>query len=197
MEKFPVDDLLSEFLCDFFNHIYTIYNISMATCSTIIYISKLCPNKHLPKWWGGICWINQFTMKINLTIIISEKMRIHIAILTIFIGINVCTTLKTGTDITVSGLSSGGFMAIQMHIANSATIRGAGVFAGGPYYCAKGSITTALTNCMYVGTNIDRAGIKAQIKNYEQSEKIDASSNLSKQKHSFFLGYLITQLFQK
>ena len=79
-------------------------------------------------------------------------------------------------------------MAIQMHIANSATIRGAGVFAGGPYYCAKGSITTALTNCMYVGTNIDRAGIKAQIKNYEQSGKIDASSNLSKQKAFIFSG---------
>lgn len=33
------------------------------------------------------------------------------------------------TDVTVSGISSGGYMAVQMHIAYSATIQGAAVFA--------------------------------------------------------------------
>jgi poly(3-hydroxybutyrate) depolymerase len=73
-------------------------------------------------------------------------MRIQIAIATLFLGMALCTSLKAGTDITVSGLSSGAFMAVQMHVANSATIRGAGVFAGGPYYCAKGSMMTAMTS---------------------------------------------------
>src|SRR5918994_7390944 len=33
---------------------------------------------------------------------------------------------------TVSGLSSGAFMALQFHVAFSGTVRGAGVVAGGP-----------------------------------------------------------------
>jgi hypothetical protein len=39
-------------------------------------------------------------------------------------------------------------MAVQFHIAHSATVIGAGVLAGGPYYCAQGSVWTALYNCM-------------------------------------------------
>ena len=38
--------------------------------------------------------------------------------------------------ISVSGVSSGGFMASQFHIAHSGQIMGAAVIAGGPYYCA-------------------------------------------------------------
>jgi poly(3-hydroxybutyrate) depolymerase len=40
-----------------------------------------------------------------------------------------------GEQITVSGLSSGAFMAVQLAVAYSARIDGVGVFAGGPYYC--------------------------------------------------------------
>ena len=41
-------------------------------------------------------------------------------------------------QISVSGLSSGGWMANQLHIAYSETFMGAGVIAGGPYHCAGG-----------------------------------------------------------
>ena len=50
--------------------------------------------------------------------------------------------------ITVSGISSGAYMAVQFEVAYSATVRGAGVLAGGPYYCAAGSVNRALANCM-------------------------------------------------
>jgi len=40
-------------------------------------------------------------------------------------------------DITVGGLSSGGFMATQVHVALSQTIKGAAVFAGGPFFVQK------------------------------------------------------------
>ena len=41
------------------------------------------------------------------------------------------------TQTTVSGLSSGGFMAVQLHVAYSATFKkGAGIVAGGPFYSA-------------------------------------------------------------
>ncbi len=54
--------------------------------------------------------------------------------------------------ITVSGISSGGFMAHQMHIAHAATIAGAAVIAGGPYHCAgrgyPANLARALSVCM-------------------------------------------------
>lgn len=53
------------------------------------------------------------------------------------------------TQTTVSGLSAGGFMAVQLHVAYSATFaKGAGVVAGGPFYCAEGSIVNATGRCM-------------------------------------------------
>lgn len=50
-------------------------------------------------------------------------------------------------QISVSGLSSGGYMAVQMHVAFSKTFRGAGVIAGGPYFCAQDNQNTALSVC--------------------------------------------------
>ncbi len=37
----------------------------------------------------------------------------------------------------VSGLSSGAFMTVQLHLAHSSSFAGAGVIAGGPYRCAE------------------------------------------------------------
>lgn len=48
----------------------------------------------------------------------------------------------------LSGLSSGGFMAVQVHIAHSQSFKGVGVFAAGPYDCAQGSTFKALGECM-------------------------------------------------
>jgi poly(3-hydroxybutyrate) depolymerase len=56
-----------------------------------------------------------------------------------------------GGAITVSGVSSGAFMAVQLHVAHSRTVRGAGAIAGGPYDCAQGSLWIALTSCMDPG----------------------------------------------
>jgi poly(3-hydroxybutyrate) depolymerase len=49
--------------------------------------------------------------------------------------------------ITVSGISSGGYMAQQFNVAYSSVVRGAGIVAGGPYFCAKGNVAIALTDC--------------------------------------------------
>jgi len=49
--------------------------------------------------------------------------------------------------ISVSGVSAGAYMAGQFHIAHSALVRGAGLVAGGPYGCARGSMQTALGEC--------------------------------------------------
>jgi hypothetical protein len=51
------------------------------------------------------------------------------------------------TQISVSGISSGGFMAHQFHVAHSENIKGVGIVAGGPYYCASGSVQNAVQKC--------------------------------------------------
>ncbi|WP_256078569.1 PHB depolymerase family esterase [Massilia sp. YIM B04103] len=50
-------------------------------------------------------------------------------------------------QVSVSGLSSGAYMAVQFGVAYSAIVEGAGVIAGGPYYCARGNVSTATTVC--------------------------------------------------
>lgn len=42
--------------------------------------------------------------------------------------------------VTISGISSGGMMAVQAHVAYSTTFRGAAILAGTPYYCAEGTL---------------------------------------------------------
>ena len=51
------------------------------------------------------------------------------------------------SQITVSGLSSGGFFAVQFHVAYSKIIRGVGVIAGGPFWCAQNNVKIALGAC--------------------------------------------------
>ncbi len=50
--------------------------------------------------------------------------------------------------ITLSGLSSGGYMATQFHLAHADIVSGVGVMAAGPYNCARGSIATAFAECI-------------------------------------------------
>ena len=42
-------------------------------------------------------------------------------------------------DSSISGISSGAFMAVQFGFAWSSIIKGVGVVAGGPFYCAQAS----------------------------------------------------------
>lgn len=52
------------------------------------------------------------------------------------------------SKITVSGVSSGGYMAQQLHMAYSDTFSAAAIIAGGPFYCAENNVGIALTRCM-------------------------------------------------
>jgi len=55
--------------------------------------------------------------------------------------------LGAEAKVTVSGLSSGGFMAAQFAVAFSKDVSGVAVVAGGPYDCAGGSAIEATTRC--------------------------------------------------
>ena len=51
-------------------------------------------------------------------------------------------------SLTVSGISAGGYMAGQYHVAYADEVSGAAILAAGPWYCARGSLTRALGECL-------------------------------------------------
>lgn len=92
-------------------------------------------------------------------------------------------------EVSVSGLSAGGFMAVQMHVAYSATFkRGAGVVAGGPFYCAEGSVVNATGRCMTHATTIPVASLVATTNSWAASGFVDPVSNLNASKVYLFSG---------
>lgn len=53
--------------------------------------------------------------------------------------------------ISVSGISSGAYMAGQLHVAHSGVFGGAALLAGGPYNCARGELSRGLGPCLKGG----------------------------------------------
>ncbi|WP_374668941.1 hypothetical protein [Ramlibacter sp.] len=88
---------------------------------------------------------------------------------------------------TVSGLSSGGFMANQLGIAYSSTFKGVGVFAAGPYMCAGLNNYTA---CMYNASisSAQLTSMQNSLNSYSASGAIDNKSNIAGQQVYLFIG---------
>lgn len=85
--------------------------------------------------------------------------------------------------VTVSGISSGAYMAQQFHTAFSADVSGVGVVAGGPYYCAQGQALFALNRCMStsMGTPIPAQSINVS-KILASTGLIDPIQNIANSK---------------
>ena len=104
-----------------------------------------------------------------------------------------------GIDIqktSVSGVSSGGAMAVQMHVAHSAIMHGVGVIAGVTYDCANSSLMTAAQrlaqgllcppgNVDYAPASIARTAAAAVVPGAID----DPAANLPRQKIWLFSGY--------
>jgi len=93
--------------------------------------------------------------------------------------------------VTVSGVSSGGYMAVQLQVAYSTRVTGVGVIAGGPYYCAQGSLFTALYNCMKPGpwTPVPSPEFLVSEANALASAgAVDATVNLARVRAWIFIG---------
>jgi poly(3-hydroxybutyrate) depolymerase len=101
----------------------------------------------------------------------------------------------------ISGVSSGAFMAVQFGTAWSSIINGVGVIAGGPYWCAKadgydvitgywGPIWRAAGSCLKgpaSDLSVDAFIAKADAK--AAAGEIDPLNNLRRQKIYLFHGY--------
>lgn len=93
------------------------------------------------------------------------------------------------TQTSVSGLSSGAFMAVQLQVAYSGSIAGSGIVAGGPYNCAMG-------NMLYTGICMGQVPFMPpnptlmvdSAKSFAKLGKIDPLSHLAGRKVYVFSG---------
>jgi poly(3-hydroxybutyrate) depolymerase len=100
--------------------------------------------------------------------------------------------LGTSNDgLSVSGLSSGAYMAVQFQVAYSSLVRGAGIIAGGPYFCAENRVDRALANCMEAPAGAAPPTTDETLKTIEQlagAGKIDPVSALRDDRVWLFSG---------
>ncbi len=88
----------------------------------------------------------------------------------------------------VSGISSGGYMAVQLHVAYSGTFKkGAGVIAGGPFNCAENGLLNALVRCLG-RTTIPVADLVKMTNDWTKNGSIDPTNNLAASKVYIFAG---------
>jgi len=79
-------------------------------------------------------------------------------------------------------------MAVQMSVAHSSAISGAGIIAAGPYWCAESDAAIALTACMNQSELIDVDVLIAATTYAETLASIDPTRNLKSQRVWLFSG---------
>ena len=90
----------------------------------------------------------------------------------------------------VSGLSSGGYMAVQLLVAHSSRFSGAGVVAAGPYYCAQGQVVHAGGRCLFHDSPLPVAALQDQARQWAAADLIDPLYNLRAKRVHLFSGTL-------
>ena len=103
----------------------------------------------------------------------------------------------------ISGLSSGAFMTVQLHLARSASFAGAGIIAGGPFRCAEtyqagGMVTpqdSRIENSLYIcmnplipATSPDAQRLVGMARETAQAGLIDDVANLADDRLYIFTG---------
>ena len=82
-------------------------------------------------------------------------------------------------------------MAVQVHVAHSARVTGVGAVAGGPYYCAQGSLSAAYNNCMTPGGWFAlpaTSTLKSRTEAFAKANQIDSTKNIAAARIWLFSG---------
>jgi len=91
-------------------------------------------------------------------------------------------------ETSVSGISSGGAMAVQFGVAHSSIVIGVGVIAGAPYGCADNAAATALGACMEGNEPIDVSRLVQRTRQRAADGRIDSLATLARQRVWLFSG---------
>jgi len=89
----------------------------------------------------------------------------------------------------VSGISSGAYMAVQFGTAWSSIVKGVGAIAGGPFGCSEGSMSAALSTCMGGAPAPDLPELIKRTDAWSRNGGIDDTGNVAAQKIYLFNGY--------
>jgi poly(3-hydroxybutyrate) depolymerase len=103
------------------------------------------------------------------------------------------------SETSLSGLSSGAFMATQFQVAHSSIVKGTGIIAGGPYYCAQNNSFTATTRCSctldawhricaVTPSSADVTSLVAATRSFAQAGLIDDPANIAQQRSYIVAG---------
>jgi poly(3-hydroxybutyrate) depolymerase len=101
-------------------------------------------------------------------------------------------------ETSVSGISSGGYMAAQFGVAWSSIVKGVGIVAAGPYGCSQipkpgqaysNNLFTAYYYCANRITAPDLAPMLSLAGTFAADGRIDATANMAKQKVWIYSGY--------
>jgi hypothetical protein len=99
----------------------------------------------------------------------------------------------------ISGISSGAFMAVQFGVSWSSIVKGVGVIAGGPYYCAQGTAIDGLVGNL--GPDLTATGpcmkgpppalepLFEKTGEWARRGEIDNPQNIAHQRIYIFAGY--------
>jgi poly(3-hydroxybutyrate) depolymerase len=97
--------------------------------------------------------------------------------------------------VTVAGVSSGGFMAVQLQVAYSKSIFGTAVFAGGTYFCAQYDLADWVTACT-TGFGVPVASLASFTNSESAAGQIDPVSNIGGKPIYMFSALLDTTVQQ-
>jgi hypothetical protein len=97
--------------------------------------------------------------------------------------------------VTVAGVSSGGFMAVQLQVAYSKSIFGTAVFAGGTYFRAQDDLAVWGTACL-TGIGVPVASLVSFTNSQATAGRIDPVSNIGGKPIYMFSGLLDTTVQQ-
>jgi poly(3-hydroxybutyrate) depolymerase len=147
---------------------------------------------------AGFCFVEKLLQETVIMTFISIRNLFQALALSGVVASGICNATVNlpqlnidTTQTTVSGLSAGGYMAVQLHVAYSATFKkGAGVVAGGPFYCAQGSVVTATGACMASPAGISVSSLVTNTNNWGSQGLIDPVVNLQNSKLYLFSGTL-------
>ncbi|WP_177166795.1 extracellular catalytic domain type 2 short-chain-length polyhydroxyalkanoate depolymerase [Allopseudospirillum japonicum] len=91
--------------------------------------------------------------------------------------------------VSVSGISSGGYMASQLHFAYPEIYTGVAIFAAGPYGCAaQGGVSQALTQCMQVRDGAPKVEtLVQQVRTWAEAEVIGDPELMRTQAHKVWI----------
>ena len=114
---------------------------------------------------------------------------------------NLGTYQVASNTVTVAGISSGGAMAVQLQVANSASFYGAAVIAGAPYYCMQDDSAHWVNACntgvtRSTSTPVPLSALVSYVNQQAAAGNIDPVANIGAKPIYMFSGTEDTVVYQ-